>query len=237
MIFDILSNAERYYSLHPDFSVAFQYLREAQSKLDTLNAGRHEIIPGKVYAIVSWALGKGQESAKLETHQKFIDIQWIAKGTDIMGWKNLGTCLECSEAYQAERDIAFYADIPELWFSVPTNHFAIFFPEDAHAPLAGLGDVAKIVMKVAVQEASKSASPESNTKDNEDEENKDNEETTDNKEDEENKDNEETTDNAESEIADEAKLDDAENTENKDETKLDGKETQDKKETENTDTP
>jgi beta-galactosidase beta subunit len=35
---------------------------------------------------------------------------------------------------------------------VPAGHFAIFFPEDAHAPLAGEGHLVKAVVKVAVEE-------------------------------------------------------------------------------------
>jgi beta-galactosidase beta subunit len=33
---------------------------------------------------------------------------------------------------------------------VPTGHFAIFFPEDAHAPMAGEGPMYKLVAKVEV---------------------------------------------------------------------------------------
>jgi len=35
---------------------------------------------------------------------------------------------------------------------VPPDHFCIFFPEDAHAPLVGKGQVRKVIFKVAVGE-------------------------------------------------------------------------------------
>jgi beta-galactosidase beta subunit len=33
--------------------------------------------------------------------------------------------------------------------AVPPAHFAIFFPEDAHAPLAGRGMLKKAIVKIA----------------------------------------------------------------------------------------
>ncbi len=44
----------------------------------------------------------------------------------------------------------FFADRPETWFAVKPGSFAIFYPQDAHAPLAGTGETRKAVMKVAV---------------------------------------------------------------------------------------
>jgi beta-galactosidase beta subunit len=35
--------------------------------------------------------------------------------------------------------------------SVPRGSFAIFFPEDAHAPLAGRGALTKAIVKIAVR--------------------------------------------------------------------------------------
>jgi beta-galactosidase beta subunit len=53
-------------------------------------------------------------------------------------------------SYDAEKDIVFFDDAPETWFRVPAGSFAVFFPEDAHAPLAGEGEVRKVIVKVAV---------------------------------------------------------------------------------------
>jgi biofilm protein TabA len=52
--------------------------------------------------------------------------------------------------YTAEREVMLFADRPETWFVVKPGSFTIFYPQDAHAPLAGSGETRKAVMKVAV---------------------------------------------------------------------------------------
>ncbi|QHL86569.1 DUF386 family protein [Nibribacter ruber] len=148
MVLDQLQHADRYTSLHPLFAQAFQFLREA----DVLNlpTGKHEILGQEVFALVSDEKGKPQEEAKLEAHLKYIDIQYVVKGIDRMGWKNLSECSAPSEPYVAEKDIAFYPDKTNTWLDVPAGSFTIFFPSDAHAPMATTHVVRKIVLKIAV---------------------------------------------------------------------------------------
>jgi YhcH/YjgK/YiaL family protein len=55
-----------------------------------------------------------------------------------------------AEPYDPQKDIAFFADRPDTWIHVPAGRFAIFFPEDAHAPLGGLGLLKKAVVKIAL---------------------------------------------------------------------------------------
>ena len=54
-------------------------------------------------------------------------------------------------AFDAAKDVGFFGDRPESWLSLPAGHFAIFFPDDAHAPLAGRGTLKKAIMKIAVE--------------------------------------------------------------------------------------
>ena len=39
---------------------------------------------------------------------------------------------------------------PTVWLPAPPGSIAVFFPEDLHAPLAGVGPLHKIVLKVRV---------------------------------------------------------------------------------------
>ena len=55
-----------------------------------------------------------------------------------------------AEPYDAGRDIAFFADEPAAWFPLERGQFAVFFPDDAHAPLAASGSLHKVVIKVEV---------------------------------------------------------------------------------------
>lgn len=147
MILDNLKNAARYESLHPTFSGAFKWLRE--QSCDTLPLGRTEIAGDRLYASVQREAGRGQGVAKFETHRRYIDIQYLAEGSDTMGWTHAGAGLK-SLGYDSTRDLEFYTDQPGLWIPVPAGHFAIFFPEDAHAPMAGTEFMVKVVVKVAV---------------------------------------------------------------------------------------
>lgn len=147
MILDKFENAARYMSLHPEFSTAFKWLRE--QSCGRLPIGRTEIAGDRLYASVQRETGRGQDVAKFETHRRYIDIQYLAEGSDVMGWTHAGNGLN-SLGYDSARDLEFYTDQPGLWIPVPAGHFAIFFPEDAHAPMAGTEFMVKIVIKVAV---------------------------------------------------------------------------------------
>lgn len=149
MILDTLDNFRRYYALHPRFRAAFEFL--AQEDLLKLAEGKYAIDGDRVFALVSHSRGRGRELSKLETHRQYIDIQFIVSGVEEAGWKNLHKCASPEGDHDEDKDIRFYLDEPDTWLTVVPGQFAVFFPEDAHAPLAGSGNVHKIVVKVAVK--------------------------------------------------------------------------------------
>jgi beta-galactosidase beta subunit len=67
-----------------------------------------------------------------------------------IGCMPLAECGQPIDEYNAARDISFFAARPTTWLAVPEGSFAIFFPDDAHAPLAGRGAVKKAILKIAV---------------------------------------------------------------------------------------
>ncbi|TAN80249.1 MAG: DUF386 domain-containing protein [Gallionella sp.] len=148
MILDTIANAARYAALHPLFPRAFEYIRNTD--LLSLAPGRYHIIGDDLFAIVEQMPGRTREMAKLECHRKYIDIQLVLEGVDEMGWKALSDCHEPVGDYSAERDIRFFHDAPDSWIATPPDAFCIFFPEDAHAPLVGEGNIRKVIFKVAV---------------------------------------------------------------------------------------
>ena len=148
MILDQLQNWKRYAAVHPGFTTAFEFLN--RHDLATLAAGRHPIDNEKLYALAMQENGKGRDIAKLEAHRLFIDVQFTVTGTDHIGWKPAVECTGEANGYNGEKDIAFFTDRPETWLTVPQGMFAVFYPEDAHAPLGGVGPLHKVVVKVAV---------------------------------------------------------------------------------------
>ena len=149
MLIDTLQHADRYLPLHPGFVGAFAFLRHVD--LDQLPNGQREIDGDRIYAIVSRDQGRGREKALLETHRRYIDIQFIVSGEECIGWLPMSDCKRVSSPYDAGKDIEFFFDRPATWLSVSPGTFAVFYPEDAHAPLAAQGPIHKIVVKVALK--------------------------------------------------------------------------------------
>jgi biofilm protein TabA len=151
MILDVLEKANRYLSLNKGFAKAVAFL--SRPDLKELPVGKYEIDSERVYAMASKDFGRKKEDALLETHEKYIDIQLVLAGTDTMGWKPKSLCKNPSGAYDQKEDIQYFADEPDAWISTKSGAFVIFFPEDAHMPLISLGQLHKVVVKVAVAPA------------------------------------------------------------------------------------
>ncbi len=149
MILDQLANAGRYEPLHPDLAAAFAFLR--QPGLETLPAGQHTIAGERVYAIVQDYDTKPLAEGLLEIHQRYLDVQFVVSGAELIGWAPLAN-QAVQSAYDATRDIAFLHGAAEP-IRVQQGQFAIFFPHDAHMPCRTTGAptrVRKIVVKVAM---------------------------------------------------------------------------------------
>jgi biofilm protein TabA len=149
MILASLADFERYVSLHGGFAQALAFLRGGQC--ETLPLGKHAIDGERLFVLIGEDAGRGQASAPLEAHRKYIDIQYVVTGVDTMGWRPRAECERPRAEFDATKDIVFFDDAPVTWFDVPQGSLVVFYPSDAHAPLAGTGTPRKAVMKVAVE--------------------------------------------------------------------------------------
>ena len=145
MILDLIDQHARYHALHPLFARAFQYLRDTD--LRSLAPGRHELDGDRLYVSVDHVEGRGREGARLEAHRRYIDIQVAIEGPEAIGWRPLRACRRALP-FDESKDIGFFEDAPESWLALRPGEFAIFFPDDAHAPLAERGAVKKAIVKV-----------------------------------------------------------------------------------------
>jgi biofilm protein TabA len=150
MILDTLARSGRYATLHSAFSRAFDLL--AKGDVRNLEPGRHEIEGDRMYISIDHREGRGREGARLEAHRRYLDIQFTIDGCDEIGWMPLDECRQATGAFDPSKDIQFFSDPPRTWVAVPPGHFAIFFPEDAHAPLGGRGLLKKAIVKIAIPE-------------------------------------------------------------------------------------
>jgi len=146
MILDKIENASLYYPLHARFQKAFEFLKKRD--LEKYEVGRYDIDGDNIFALISEPCGKGKENADLEFHEKYIDIQVCLKGTDCIGWKDKSDCLKIKKEFDSDKDTGFFSDKPQTWIYLSDRIFAIFFPHDAHAPLATQEELRKVVIKV-----------------------------------------------------------------------------------------
>jgi len=149
MIIDTIQNAPKYFSAHPLFAKAFEYIQ--QTDLKNAEAGKSDIAEG-LKAIISSAPGKTKEASlsKFECHNKNIDIQLCISGNETIGWKPREKCASPNGEYNDEKDVLFFNDAPDMFFQLTDGQFAIFFPEDVHAPMIGDAEIKKLVIKVKI---------------------------------------------------------------------------------------
>lgn len=148
MIIDILKNAERYYSVHPLFKQAFEYMMQAD--MNATAPGMYAVQGDDIRAIFSNNKGvpAATSCAEFEAHNTHIDIQYCINGSEIFGWKPRATCLLPNDDYDDLKDLQLYNDNPDMFFTLTNGQFVILFPEDVHAPMIGEDSIKKLVIKV-----------------------------------------------------------------------------------------
>lgn len=148
MILDSLEQIKKYQTLHPRFEKAMAFI--AASKIEEMPVGETQWEGDDIRAIViAESLVSEKESTDyFECHNQFIDIQIVYKGEEKVGWKSRNNCHTPRGEYSEEKDVLFYEDAPETFFTIKPGYFTIYFPDDVHAPMIGEGMIQKMVVKV-----------------------------------------------------------------------------------------
>jgi len=147
MIIDTLENLEQYASVNPRFAKAIEYLKSTD--LNAQEPGKVELDGKDLVVNFSIAKGKTKEQAQLETHKNFIDIQIPLSSMEVMGYTP--ACNLPEGEYNAEKDITKFAMPSEAYIPVHPGMFAIFFPQDGHAPcISEEESIRKVIVKVRV---------------------------------------------------------------------------------------
>ena len=128
MVVDRLENLEKYASLNPLFAQAIEFLQSHD--LNAMEVGKTELKGKDLVVNVAQTTPKAKEQAKLETHNA---------GKD---------CVPADAPYNAEKDITFFEGLAETYITVKPGMFAIFFPQDGHAPGISPDGVKKVIVKV-----------------------------------------------------------------------------------------
>lgn len=146
MILDTLQNCELYYSLSPRMHQAFEWLE--RTDVSKLEVGRHNIDSDNLFVNVSELDLRPRSEAALELHREYIDIQVVFGGEEEFGWSPKSAVVAPRSEFDTEKDIQFFLDTPQTFYTVREGQFTILTPEDAHAPMLGTGHVRKLIFKV-----------------------------------------------------------------------------------------
>ncbi|MCD8260178.1 MAG: YhcH/YjgK/YiaL family protein [Bacteroides sp.] len=146
MVVDKLENLEKYVSLNPLFAQAILFLKSTD--LNAQPIGKVELKGKELVVNFAEAAPKTKEQAKLETHNEYIDIQIPLTGPEVMGYTAGADCIPADAPYNPEKDITFFEGPATDYITVKPGMFAIFFPQDGHAPGITETGVKKVIVKV-----------------------------------------------------------------------------------------
>ena len=148
MVLDSLVNSAKYESLHPAFKQAFDYIKSTD--FSKMEPGKVMLDGKNLFVNYAEVTGKTEDTAKMETHNAYIDIQVAIEKTEFMGYVPTCDLKDPYDAYNAEKDITFFHDKAQVMIPVNPGQFVIFWPEDGHQPGIGEGSWRKIIVKIKI---------------------------------------------------------------------------------------
>lgn len=149
MILDKIENANLYRNVHPGIGKALDYIKSAE--FSDLPMGKHEIDGEALFVILKEYPTKKIDGNLLESHLKYIDVQYIVKGIEEMG-VTMKAGQKPKKVYDDKDDYMLF-DEPYDIITVKEGMFAIFFPDDIHMPDITTNEpslVKKAVFKVRI---------------------------------------------------------------------------------------
>ena len=151
MILDRIENAPLYVGLNTRFAKAFEVLTDAS--LAQRKDGRYPLDGENIYYTIQKYTTKSITEGNLEAHRKYIDIQFLLSGEEILGYTPVKD-LTVTEEYNPEKDIVFFEKPKECTkLLLAPGLFCILFPDDAHLPCcqsAGPSEARKVVIKIRI---------------------------------------------------------------------------------------
>ena len=148
MIFDVLTNQTRYACMDPNLAAAFEFLSSIDLK--ALVPGRINLLGDDLYVLVQEYTTKPADEGKWESHQKYIDVQYLVSGMERVGFAHIST-MQLGD-YLPDKVFQAMTGSGDTLDLFPGS-FVIFHPEDAHMPglqAGGPAAVKKVVVKVRV---------------------------------------------------------------------------------------
>ena len=135
----------RYAPIVPGLEEAFEKvnaLTSLEPAVYPLENGRFIVMSGNTVST---------EGGTCEAHGQYLDIQYIVKGQEVMGYAPLSACTPAGE-FNTEGDCGMYSGDFQF-ITITEGNCYVAFPEDAHMPGRHLevpNDFVKVVIKLKV---------------------------------------------------------------------------------------
>jgi YhcH/YjgK/YiaL family protein len=145
-----LNHIDQQIAMTPGLEKAFAFLRT--DTIHGLPDGRTDIDGDRVFALTQRYETAVTHDPLFECHQKYIDIQFIVSGEEVIDWAPAER-MSITEAYDARKDICFGTLPSGKWTPVhlQAGQLAVLWPEDGHAPRLATGRAPSPVMKIVVK--------------------------------------------------------------------------------------
>ena len=127
-----------------------EYKSISKTKVDECNK---IVLDENCFVLEQAYITKDKKDCLYESHKKYIDIQYMFEGDEIMEVENINN-LEISKEYDVTLDYAKYLQSKKSSsLLIKENEMAIFYPNDAHMPCMKIDEnkkIIKVVFKIAV---------------------------------------------------------------------------------------
>lgn len=144
MIVDKLGNAHIYFGVSERLKKALEFLQD--NDIDKLETGRHDIDGDDVFVNVVEYTSRPLEESVWEAHRDYIDVQYVAKGHECIGYEYIGN-LDVTQEYDEKTDSLLLKGNGNM-VQCDAGTFMVLYPEDAHMP--GVQDGGPCEMKKAI---------------------------------------------------------------------------------------
>ena len=151
MIFDSIKNLKNYVNLVSGLDSVSDFFNA--SDVRNLKPGDIPIKGEDVFLkVIEYETTlEGPLKGSFEAHRKYIDVQYIARGCEIIRYLNVDG-LKSSVKYDPQNDFELFdCDKNYTTLALRENQFVIFFPQDGHGAgylLNGPEKIKKLVFKV-----------------------------------------------------------------------------------------
>ena len=136
----------RYTSVIPGLEEAIAFINQ----LENFEPATYPLSDGNKI-LVQNVTTKAWETAQLEAHRKYLDVQYILKGREFVGWAPTNS-LTPTQEYNPTKDVCMYTG-KNYPMEIAEGYCYVVYPEDAHAPGVHMDEtheVRKIIVKLKV---------------------------------------------------------------------------------------